>query len=288
MEALMIVERLRTEEPHRVTSMLEDSGPVAGALPAKEDVLEVLGGAGSSTSALRMHLQPVVNLRSGAVWGLEALARFPGHPQPGPAAWFRTAVRAGWGPALETVALCGALDVLDALPPDLALTVNLSPTALLRMDVTELLLDAAPGRLVVEITEHEPVRDYDALGAALARLRAAGIRIGIDDFGAGHSSLRHVLQLAPDVVKLDISITRHVDVDPSRQALVEAMMAFCSRIGALVIAEGVEEAGELVTLLDLGVEYGQGWFLARPAAPEVVLPVLTATPEPPFVILEEL
>jgi EAL domain-containing protein (putative c-di-GMP-specific phosphodiesterase class I) len=267
-----------------VTSMLEDSGPVVGALPAKDDLLQVLGGNGG----LRMHLQPVVHLRTGETWGLEALARFPGHPQPGPAAWFRSAARAGWGPALETVALCGALDVLDELPPDLALTVNLSPSALLRPDVTDLLLDASPGRLVVEITEHERVRDYGALATALAGLRAAGIRIGIDDFGAGTSSLRHVLQLAPDIVKLDISITRHVDVDPSRQALVEAMLAFCARVGALVIAEGVEEAGELVTLLDLGVDYGQGWFLARPSAPEVVLPVLQATPEPPAVFLEEL
>lgn len=267
-----------------MTLTLEDSGPVVGALPAKEDLLEVLGG----TDALRMHLQPVVNLRTGSMWGLEALARFPGHPQPGPAAWFRTAVRAGWGPALETVALCGALDILDDLPADLTLTVNLSPTALLRPDVTELLLDASPGRLLVEITEHEPVRDYAALLSALSGLRSAGIRIGIDDFGAGHSSLRHVLQLAPDVVKLDISITRHVDVDPSKQALVEAMLAFCARVGAVVIAEGVEEAGELLTLLELGVEYGQGWFLARPAAPEVVLPVLRATPEAPSVLLEEL
>jgi EAL domain-containing protein (putative c-di-GMP-specific phosphodiesterase class I) len=267
-----------------VTLTLEDSGPVVGALPAKEDVLQVLAGG----DALRVHLQPVVNLRTGAMWGLEALARFPGHPQPGPAAWFRTAVRAGWGPALETVALCGALDVLDQLPDDLTLTVNLSPTALQRPDVTELLLDASPGRLLIEITEHEPVRDYAALQAALTGLRSAGIRIGIDDFGAGHSSLRHVLQLAPDVVKLDISITRHVDVDPSRQALVEAMLAFCARVGAVVIAEGVEEAGELVTLLELGVEYGQGWFLARPASPEVVLPVLHAVPEPPAVLLEEL
>src|SRR5690242_12402692 len=116
------------------------------ALPAKSDILEVLGGP----DRLQMHLQPVIELVSGAVWGLEALARFPGHPQPGPAEWFRAAMIAGWGPALETVALCGALDVLDDLPEDLSLSVNLSPTALLRPDVTELLLDASPGRLLVE------------------------------------------------------------------------------------------------------------------------------------------
>lgn len=264
-----------------MTLTLDDSGPVVGALPRKEDVLQVLGGP----ERLRVHLQPVVDLQTGAVWGLEALARFPGHPQPGPAAWFRTAARSGWGPALETIALCGALDVLDALPEPMRLTVNLSPTALLRPDVSELLLDASPGRLLVEITEHEAVRDYDALLGSLAALRQAGVRIGIDDFGAGHSSLRHVLQLAPDVVKLDISITRHVDIDQSRQALVEAMLAFCARVGAVVIAEGVEEAGELLTLLELGVQYGQGWFLARPAEPSVVLPVLQAVPESPAILL---
>jgi EAL domain-containing protein (putative c-di-GMP-specific phosphodiesterase class I) len=234
-----------------------------------------------------MHLQPVIELGTGAVWGLEALARFPGHPQPGPAEWFRAAMIAGWGPALETVALCGALDVLDDLPSHLSLSVNLSPTALLRPDVTELLLDAAPGRLLVEITEHEHVADYGALLASLESLRSAGIRIGIDDFGAGHSSLRHVLQLAPDVVKLDISITAKVDQDASRQALVEAMLAFCGRVGAVVIAEGIEEPGELATLLDLGVHFGQGWFLARPAAPELVLPVLRSVPEPPVVRLAD-
>ena len=266
-----------------MTMTLDDSGPIVGAMPAKTDILEILGGP----DRLRVHLQPVIGLRTGAVWGLEALARFPGHPQPGPAAWFRGAVRAGWGPALETVALCGALDVLDQLPAPMTLTLNLSPRALLRPDVTELLLDAAPHRLLVEITEHEPVHDYDALLRALGCLRDAGIRIGIDDFGAGHSSLRHVLQLSPDLVKLDISIIRNVDIDPSRQALVEAMLAFCSRVGADVIAEGVEEAGELVTLLELGVEYGQGWFLARPAAPDIVLPFLGNPVEPPAVVLPD-
>jgi EAL domain-containing protein (putative c-di-GMP-specific phosphodiesterase class I) len=266
-----------------MTIVLDETAMSPNARPAKGDILDILGGP----EQLRVHLQPVIGLHTGAVWGLEALARFPGHPQPGPAAWFKSAIQAGWGPALETVALCGALDVLDALPAGMTLTVNLSPKALLRPDVTELLLDAAPDRLLVEITEHEPVHDYPALLGALADLRNAGLRIGIDDFGAGHSSLRHVLQLSPDVVKLDISIIRNVDVDPSRQALVEAMLAFCSRIGADVIAEGVEEPGELVTLLELGVGYGQGWFLARPAAPEVVLPVLSATPEPPLIVLPD-
>ena len=256
----------------------------AVVVPQPRDVLDVI----ATPDDLRMHLQPVVDLATGSVWGLEALARFPGHPQPGPSAWFRAALSAGWGPALETVALCGALDILEELPAHLALTVNLSAEALLRPDVTELLLDATPGRLLVEITEHEPVLDYEVLVTALTRLREAGIRIGIDDFGAGHSSLRHVLQLAPDVVKLDISITQGIDIEPSRQALVEGMLHFCDRVGALVVAEGVEQPGELATLVELGVAYGQGWYLARPAAPEVVLPVLRVAPEPPLFAIGDL
>ncbi|MFN2522222.1 MAG: EAL domain-containing protein [Mycobacteriales bacterium] len=252
--------------------------------PQPRDVLQVL----SSTADLRVHLQPVVDLKTGAVWGVEALARFPGHPQPGPAAWFAAALAEGWGPALETVALCGALDVLDDLPEHLTLTVNLSPVALLRPDVSQLLLDAPRGRLLVEITEHEAVGDYDQLVQVLGPLREHGIRIGIDDFGVGHSTLRHVLQLAPDVVKLDISITSGVHRDPSRQALVEAMLAFCGRTGALIVAEGIEQPEELATLLELGVQYGQGWFIARPAAPAVVLPVLRAVPEKPVVRLSDL
>ena len=266
-----------------MTIALDHSGPGAGALPAKTDVLEILGGP----ERLRIHLQPIIGLQTGTVWGLEALARFPGHPQPGPAAWFRSAIKAGWGPALETVALCAALDVLDSLPEEMTLTVNLSPATLLRRDVTDLLLDGQPARLLLEITEHEPVHDYEALLRPLSGLRSAGVRIGIDDFGAGHSSLRHVLQLAPDVVKLDISIIQQVDVDPSKQALVEAMLAFCARVGAVVIAEGVEEPGELVSLLELGVQFAQGWFLARPAAPELVLPMLSSPPESPAVVLSE-
>src|SRR3954463_5929858 len=106
-----------------MTIVLDEQSPPMGAQPAKTDVLEILGGP----ERLQVHLQPVVGLRTGEIWGLEALARFPGHPQPGPAAWFRAAMAAGWGPALETVALCGALDVLDRLPNGMTLTVNLSP-----------------------------------------------------------------------------------------------------------------------------------------------------------------
>ncbi|HVE74058.1 MAG TPA: EAL domain-containing protein [Mycobacteriales bacterium] len=238
--------------------------------------------------ALRVHLQPIVELRSSQVWGVEALARFPGHPQPGPDKWFAAAERLGLGPVLEAAALRGALTVLDRLPAEMTLSVNLSPTALLDPAVQELLTWTSSGQVVVEITEHEPVHDYPALIGALDLLRAEGVRVAIDDFGAGHSSLRHVLQVRPDVVKLDLTIVQGVDEDPARQAVVEAMLIFCERLGVRLVAEGVEEPGDLERLLEMGVHYGQGWFLARPAEPDLVLSLLGTKPEPLAVFADDL
>jgi EAL domain-containing protein (putative c-di-GMP-specific phosphodiesterase class I) len=215
---------------------------------------------------------------------VEALARFPGHPQPGPAAWFASALREGRGLALEELALRGALAVLPRLPERLRLTVNLSARALLLPSISQLLLDLADPRVLVELTEHEQVEDYSALVNAIADLRAVGVGLCIDDFGAGHSSLRHVLHLEPDVVKLDLALVQGVGGCARRQALVAAMLTFCRSTGAVLVAEGVEEPADLAELIRLGVGHAQGWFLARPAEPEVVLPLLTGT-FPPVLVL---
>jgi EAL domain-containing protein (putative c-di-GMP-specific phosphodiesterase class I) len=243
-----------------------------------------LTGVLSGLEALRVHLQPIVELDTGSVWGVEALARFPGHPQPGPAEWFASALREGRGLALEELALRGALAVLPRLPERLRLTVNLSAQALLLPSISQLLLDLADPRVLVELTEHEQVEDYSALVSAIADLRAVGVGLCIDDFGAGHSSLRHVLHLEPDVVKLDLALVQGVGGCPRRQALVAAMLTFCRSTGAVLVAEGVEEPADLAELIRLGVGHAQGWFLARPSEPEVVLPLLTGT-FPPVLVL---
>jgi EAL domain-containing protein (putative c-di-GMP-specific phosphodiesterase class I) len=240
------------------------------AVPGHRAVSGVLSGV----DALRVHLQPIVELATGEVWGVEALARFPGHPQPGPSEWFDAALRDGRGPALEAVALRGALGVLGRLPEPLRLTVNLSAKALLQPAVHRLLLQAGSPRLLVELTEHEQVDDYPPLLAALTALREVGVGLCIDDFGAGHSSLRHVLNLEPDVVKLDLTLVQEVATCSRRQALVAAMLTFCSSSGAVLVAEGVETYDDLSQLHKLGVGYAQGWFLARPAEPDVVLSAL--------------
>jgi EAL domain-containing protein (putative c-di-GMP-specific phosphodiesterase class I) len=100
--------------------------------------------------------------------------------------------------------------------------------------------------------------------AELAPLRALGLRVAIDDAGAGYSGLRHILAVEPDTVKLDISLTRGIDQDRKRRALASALIAFAREINVGMIAEGVETAAELKTLTELGVGHAQGFFLGRP------------------------
>jgi EAL domain-containing protein (putative c-di-GMP-specific phosphodiesterase class I) len=232
-------------------------------------VRAVLAGGGPT-----MVYQPIVDLRSHAVVGVEALARFDTGPvQAGPEVWFREARAIGLGRELELAAVRAALRALAELPPTVYLAVNASPATLADPAFASLLGGVPPGRLVVEITEHAAVEDYCALVHDVGALRAAGVRVAVDDVGAGYSSLRHVLEVAPDIAKLDMSLTRHVDADLARQAMTQGVVAFASRMHVDVVAEGVETPAEAATLDAAGVRYAQGYHFARPASLPVVLHV---------------
>jgi EAL domain-containing protein (putative c-di-GMP-specific phosphodiesterase class I) len=114
------------------------------------------------------------------------------------------------------------------------------------------------------VTEHAPVDDYAELNDALRDLRTRGLRLAIDDAGAGFASLRHIVLLSPDLVKLDVTLIRGVGEDEARHAVVTALTAFASQIGARVVAEGVETAEELAALEEIGVHFAQGYYLGRP------------------------
>jgi len=217
--------------------------------------------------------QPIADLRTGEVVGFEALSRFSGQPYRPPNEWFEEAASVGCGVGLELAAARTALAALDQIAPDAFLSVNCSPSATLDPGLMDLLTQMPPDRVVLELTEHDPVDDYGPLLGVLDRLRAQGVRIAIDDAGAGYSGLRHVLRLRPDILKLDVVLTRDIDTDPDRRALATALVAFASEIDAVVIAEGIETGGELRTLRDLGVTLGQGYHLARPGD----LPLSTTT-----------
>ena len=210
--------------------------------------------------------QPIVDLAKGRVTGVEALARFDTGM---PLQWFEEASDVGLREELETSALAVALAGLPALPPTAYLALNLSPSTLLRRDVARLLGAVPLERIVIEMTEHAPVGDYEALNRALQPLRDAGVRVAVDDAGAGFSSLRHILLMVPDIIKLDISLTRGIDGDRPRRALSCALVAFARETATTIVAEGIETDAELRTLKEIGVTQGQGFLIARPMAPPI-------------------
>ncbi|HUV58162.1 MAG TPA: EAL domain-containing protein [Acidimicrobiales bacterium] len=239
---------------------IEDSWDVRRA--RIENVL-TLGGP-------RTVFQPVVDLRDGQTIGYEALARFDDEPVRGPNHWFAEADEVGLGRELEIQAIQTALSYLPRLAPDQLLGINLSPATILSDWQGRLGSDVPWERVVVELTEHVVIEDYQAIHRALQSFRELGAMLSVDDTGAGFASLRHILDLAPDYVKLDISLCRGIDRDPARRALASALVAFTRETKSILIAEGVETPEERETLSELGVQYGQGYLLGRPAAlPEV-------------------
>lgn len=242
--------------PGRSVTPDDDAG-----LPEAREVRDLIAAA-----RVKIALQPVVELTTGAVVGHEALSRFGGRVPTD--RWFRAAGRHGLGAELERLTLRAALALLPQLPAPGFLAVNVSPAALTDPQVLALLHDSDLSRVVVEITEHEAVADYPEARATLDRLRRFGARIAVDDTGAGFASLRHVLLLQPEVIKLDTSITRDVDTDARQQALVQALMSFASEVGSEVLAEGVETEEQLQALIAIGVPVGQGWHLGLPVIQE--------------------
>lgn len=214
--------------------------------------------------AIRMVYQPVLDLTDGGLVGVEALARFPGDPPQGPDRWFADAEQVGLGITLELCAVTAALDSLQHLPKTAFLAVNVSPATLLSAQLSDVLRDEPLTRLVIELTEHVPVEDYETVNAVAEVLRQRGARVAIDDTGAGYAGFRHLISLKPDIVKLDISLTRGIDHDPGRRALASALVQFTRDTGSQLIAEGVETTDELETLHRLRVGWAQGYHLGRP------------------------
>jgi EAL domain-containing protein (putative c-di-GMP-specific phosphodiesterase class I) len=227
-----------------------------------------------------MVFQPVVDITNRTIAGVESLARFAAEPAQPPNMWFDDAARVGMALDLELACVRRALSRLDELPPGAFMAVNASPEIVLTDELARCLADTDAERVVVELTEHVRVHDYDALRGAVDRLRRCGARIAVDDAGAGYAGLSHILELRPDVLKLDITLIHGIDDDPVRRSLAASLLWFSKEIGAIVVAEGVETAEELAVLGDLGVTFGQGYHLARPG-PLPVPPLLVSPADLP-------
>ncbi|MEU4625655.1 EAL domain-containing protein [Actinoplanes sp. NPDC023801] len=219
-------------------------------------------------NALQIVLQPIVDLDRNEIAGMEALARFTAEPYRTPDVCFGEAWKVGLGVDLELRAVEAACRRLPDLPGRAYLSVNVSAQTILDERFHELLagLGSAAGSLVIEVTEHTAVDNYDILAETMQRVRATGARLAVDDAGAGYASMQHILRLRPDIVKLDRSIIADSDQDPARRALIGAMSNFGASLGMTVVAEGVETSGELAVLTEEGLNHAQGYLLSRPAA----------------------
>ena len=220
-----------------------------------------------------MELQPIRDLQDGERVGFEALARFYVEPMHSPDVWFRSAASAGLGEELELLAVRSAIGLLDELPDSAVVSINVSPVVAASYDLLRLVAPVA-SRVILEVTEHARIDDYFALERSLRRLRDYGARIAVDDVGAGFATLRHILGLCPDLVKLDVSLIRDIDGDPWRRALAASLVTFAREIDALIVAEGIETPAEFELLRELGIRYGQGFYLGPP---QPLLEALTST-----------
>ncbi len=249
--------------------ILELFGAVASALLAPgilerqqrgvvRDVLEAVLRDRSFTPVF----QPVVDLASGRTVGYEALTRFADGTRPDRR--FADAGAVGLGFELETATIEAALAVAGSLDPDAWLSLNVSPGFLLEGTRLKRALGTGHRPIVLEITEHVAIEDYEAFRRSVTAL-GGDLRYAVDDAGAGFSSFRHILELRPSFVKLDIGLVRDIDEDEVRQALVAGIVYFARRSGCQLVAEGIETIAERATVQSLGVDFGQGFLLGRPA-----------------------
>lgn len=232
--------------------------------------------------ALRMVYQPIVDLASRKVVAMEALARFDVTPVRSPDIWFADAEQVGLLVELEIAAIRAAIKRIEMLPEDARLSVNVSPGTLMSMSASVVFGDVDYSRMIIEITEHAAVDDYEGLAAALRTTREAGALLAVDDFGSGFASLRHILRLDPDLIKLDVSLTQSIDTEIKKEALAAALATFGSKIGMTLIAEGIETENELNALTAMGISWGQGFYLGVPSPlgsdPDVLSDALALAP----------
>lgn len=210
---------------------------------------------------LGVAFQPIVHLATRRIIAYEGLARFPASMEGTPAQWFSAARRLGRSLDLEGAALRAVLAAARGLPGDCPVSVNLSPNAVREPTIQDLLI-AQDRPLIVEITEHEPFPDD--LCEALNGLRERGIQVAVDDAGAGYASFTQLLRLRPDMIKIDGELIAGIDHDPAKRAIATALTSLAAELNSKIVAEAVETAGQLQTLIRLGIEYGQGFHLGRP------------------------
>ena len=242
-------------------------------------VSEVAGRQGPLESLLHERLlypvfQPIVQLGNASIYAHEALIRGPqGTALHTPDALLRAAAQEHLSYEFEIACLEAAMQTWGQLRVAGRLFVNISAMALTQLFALrgrEALLGliagfgVVPRMLVLEITEHERVEDMDHLAQVVSEVRSAGVALALDDFGDGRSSLRLWSQLKPELVKIDKYFTRNISEHGDKLKTIQALQQIAEIFGTQLVAEGIETPEDLRVLRDLGITYGQGYFLGHP------------------------
>ena len=222
---------------------------------------------------LGAQFQPIVDLRDGTTLGYEALIRGPkGRMLRRFGQMFHVANKASMVAWFDLACQeqCFARAAEAGLRKLLFVNMDAAGLAFLDLHERSLAIRAReaglePSQIVIEITERQAVEDFPKLIQYIAGLREEGFKIAIDDAGAGYNSLYTIAELRPDFVKIDRALVRNLEVRGERRALLAAMAQYARRIGTAVLAEGAETREELATLIDLGIAYGQGYLMGKPA-----------------------
>ncbi|MBD1912855.1 EAL domain-containing protein [Leptolyngbya sp. FACHB-16] len=224
-----------------------------------ERILSVL-----NTSSIGIVYQPIYCVSQDRFIGFESLTRFIADPPQAPNVWFDEAQQVGLSEQLEMLVISKVLQDMPQFPDDVYITLNVAPENILSGAITRSLVNAPLERIVLEVTEHAPIDDYETFERTLFPLRDQGTRLAVDDAGAGYASFRHILNLKPDIIKLDMSLTRGIHLDAARRALATALITFAGETESQIVAEGVETIAELEVLKKLRVNKVQGYLMGRP------------------------
>jgi EAL domain-containing protein (putative c-di-GMP-specific phosphodiesterase class I) len=237
-------------------------------MPTAAEVAQMI-----ETRAFSVVYQPIVDIQGPggehSTVGYEALSRFANGSPP---AWFSAASRAGLRVGLELAAIRSAIAGFQTAPTSAYLALNSSVETLCSPFLFDSLDGIAPNRVVLELPEDTVIESYERTKVHIDRLVDRGYRLAMDDLARGRIDLWYLVRLRPSIIKIDLSMVRDIDVDPSKQSLVNGLRLLGEVLRAEVVAEGIEREGELEHLQQLGVQFGQGYLLGRPGPLETVVP----------------
>lgn len=230
------------------------------ALPHHKQIRRVL-----DEQLYYMVYQPIFHVGMRKLVGREVLTRFTAEPIQSPDRWFIAASGVGLQAELELAVIRRALADFQHFPEETYLSFNVSPQSILHDKVLNVFAGYPLERIVLEVTEHDSIDDYAIIARKLESLRKRGLRLAVDDAGAGYASFRHILKLKPDIIKLDRTLVAAIDTDDGIRALAAALIRFAEETGSKIVAEGVETEQELEVLRQLNVNKVQGYLLGRPS-----------------------